>query len=300
MKKGNGFNPTQIIFAATQSCNLHCSHCFVSKIPQKLCAEDAIRFMESAKGSDIYKIGFSGGEPFLHLDFMIKVIEAAVQMEYCFDQIITNADWWKNEDNLYETLKKIYDSGYDGKFAISYDSFHGQDFCRIKTFCKTVNKIFGPENLSIQTVIDENLSEEKSAVLEKQLDILNSDFLAEIFIMPQTLQSENPKAWKSKKWFKEDYCQGPGQILFVHATGDIAPCCGFANENPNLFIGNIKNDDFQKVMKNAASSKLIQICYTKGLSSLTKQAKKAGLKGKTCDICTFCDAVCKNFNKFFD
>ena len=76
MKKGNGFNPTEIIFAATQNCNLHCRHCFVSREPQKLSSEDAIRFMKSAKNSQIYKIGFSGGEPFLHLSFMTDVIKA--------------------------------------------------------------------------------------------------------------------------------------------------------------------------------------------------------------------------------
>ena len=300
MKKGNGFNPTEIIFAATQNCNLHCRHCFVSREPQKLSSEDAIRFMKSAKNSQIYKIGFSGGEPFLHLSFMTDVIKAAVQMEFCFDQIMTNGDWWKTPEELRQTLCQIRDAGYDGKIGLSYDSFHNQDFERNKIFCKTVNDIFDEENLTVQTVIDETLSDQESDLLEKQLDILYKDYIADIFIIPQTFLSENPKAWKSKKWFKEDFCQGPGQILFVHSSGNIAPCCGFANENPTLFIGNIKEHDFQKVIENAASSKLVQICYTKGLSSLTKKAKKIGIKGKTSEICTFCDAVCKNVSSFLD
>ena len=106
-----------------------------------------------------------------------------------------------------------------------------------------------------------------------------------LYILPQSSESENPKCWQSKKWFKEDFCQGPGNILFVHSDGNIAPCCGFANENPQLFIGKI-TDSIDTILQNAKSNKMIQLCFEKGLSSVKKVAKKAH-KGKCGDICSF-------------
>ena len=294
------FNPTEIIFATTQACNLHCPHCFVSRNPKKLKATDAIAFLESCKGTDIYKIGFSGGEPFLNLDFMLEVISWAYKNEFCFDQIMTNGDWWKTEEELLSVLQKLQDAGYDGKIGLSYDNFHGQDFERIKVFAQAVNHIFGEESLNVQAVADPELGDKETEVLENQLNILAEDYCAEVYILPQTFQSADSRAWQSKKWFKEDYCEGPGQILYIHANGKIAPCCGFANENEQLFIGTI-DDNFQTVMKNAKKNKMVKLCYETGLSNYRKEIQKKihdqGKKfpGKCRDICSFCDFICKNF-----
>ncbi len=291
------FYPEEIIFASTQKCNLHCPHCFVSRSPLQLEVKDAVKFLDSCKNTSIYKIGFSGGEPFLHLDFLLEVIRAAVEREFLFDQIMTNGDWWKTDDELNSTLQTLYEAGYDGKIGLSYDSFHGQSFERIKTFASAVNKIFGEESLNVQTVTDSSLSKEKSDLLEKQLEELAENYAAEVYILPQTFTGKDEKGWQSKKWFKEDYCEGPGQILFVHASGDIAPCCGFANENPALFIGNIKTDTFEAVMKKAEANPMIKLCYKTELLSCAKQLEKEGKKlpgkGRTDDICTFCDYICK-------
>lgn len=293
------FVPSEIIFASTTLCNLHCEHCFVNRVPLKLKIEDAKSLILSCKqnkNSQIEKIGFSGGEPFLYLEFLNEIIKFARAQDLMFDQIMTNGDWWKDENDLRETLQKIYDAGYDGKIGISYDNFHAQKFERIKAFCACVNEIFGEENITIQAVADPLLDDEKSDKLEKELNLLCNDFNADIFILPQTFQGTDERGWQSKKWFKDDFCTGPGNILFVQATGDIAPCCGFANENSALFIGKI-TDSFEKIMQNASSNKMIEECFSTGLLSSAKKMEKLGTefpcKGRTNDICTFCDFLCK-------
>ena len=294
------FNPTEIIFACTTLCNLRCAHCFVERIPEKLDAEDAKKLILSCRenpNSKIEKIGFSGGEPFLAPEFLREVISFSRKNDFMFDQIMTNGVWWNNEDGLSAELKKIYDAGYDGKIGISYDNFHGQNYEKVRHFCSTVNEIFGEENINIQTVADPLLNDEKTKKLEEELNALSEDFAADIFILPQTFKCNDEHGWQSKKWFKEDFCQGPGQILFVHPTGDIAPCCGFANENRSLFIGKI-TDSFEKIMQNARKSPMIKNCYEKGLLKCAKEIAKTGKKmpenGRTDDICTFCDWLCNN------
>lgn len=281
--KTRGFEPEEIIFSVSTACNLHCEHCFINREPKKLDIEEALAFLKDcAAGGMIQKVGFTGGEPFLYMDFLLSLTKEAVMLDLLFDQIMTNGDWWKDETELRASLQKLYEAGYDGKIGLSWDSYHGQSEERMNTFINAVNDVFGENVISIQTVEGEKLPLESVPV----------------YNLPRTYQSNDKRAWNSKKWFKEDYCHGPGNILFVHADGNIAPCCGFANENPQLFIGRI-TDSYETIMNNARQNKMVNICFSEGLShyrkhKLKKQLKACGKKipGKTADICSFCDFIC--------
>ena len=326
MKKGKGFFPSEIIFSVTENCNLKCNHCYVSRKNNTLDSEKCLKFLETCT-PQIEKIGFTGGEPFLNLDFILKITEFAVKKDFLFDRIMTNGIWWNDESELLKKLSILYDSGYDGKICLSYDSFHNQNLQKTVQFIKTVLKIFGKTSLEIQSVIkfseknkkikktslfpllqelSELLSCKQKIIFQKKSTALlkivkenifeNDYFEIPVFIFPQSLESKNPESFKSRKWFKEDFCEGPGNILYVHSDGNIAPCCGFSNENSQLFIGTI-NDSFSKILENAKENKMISLCFTDGLSS---KIKKIGIKkGKTDDICTFCDFIC-NSNKFLE
>ena len=341
----HGFHPTEIIFSSTTACNLHCEHCFINRTPHKLKIADAVKLIESCVESGgqarpdgtllpvIDRIGFSGGEPFLYMDFLIEVTKAAISHDLMFDQIMTNGDWWQNEADLAATLQKLYDAGYDGKIGLSWDSYHGQTTDRMETFIRTVQEIFGEDSINIQTVEEENkggeslplartsllttpsprgsapktpensprvFACENSIASEYELTTPPADI--PVYTLPRTYTSDAPRAWQARHWFKEDYCQGPGNILYVHADGNIAPCCGFANENPALFIGTI-HDSFETIMQKAVANPMIKICYEEGLSHyrrhglkkcLRSQGKK--LPGTTGDICTLCDFVCKTIS----
>jgi len=317
-----GFHPTEIIFSSTTACNLHCEHCFINREPHKQEIADAVRLIESCveaggqPGPDgtplpvIDRIGFSGGEPFLYMDFLIEVTKAAISYDLMFDQIMTNGDWWRVEADLTATLQKLYDAGYDGKIGLSWDSYHGQSTDRMLTFIQKVQEFFGKDSINIQTVEDVG---EDSPSLQPASGLplppltggsapRNAPCFPEnipVYTLPRTYTSEDPRAWQARHWFHEDYCEGPGQILYVHADGNIAPCGGFANENSALFIGTI-HDSFETIMEKAAANPMIKICYEEGLShyrrhgikkSLRSQRKK--LPGKCSDICSFCDFVCK-------
>lgn len=295
----HNFYPTEIIFASTNSCNLNCSHCFVSKENLKLDIQKAKKIIESATSfsNQIQYIGFTGGEPFLYKEFLFEIIPFAIEKDLMFDQIMTNGVWWNSPNELNSTIQKLYDIGYDGKFGLSFDTFHNQPMNKIKTFINCIQTIFGDDTISIQSVVPFKKSEEHSALIHQ----IKKEFPSiPIFELPQTFNSSNENAWKSKKWFTEDFCQGPGNILYVHSDGNIAPCCGFANENPELFIGTI-NDNFEQILENAKTNKMIHTCFSKGLSSLqNKVEQKIKIENpsfKKCnDICSFCDYICKNLS----
>lgn len=303
------YTPDEIIFAATEACNLHCPHCFVSRNPNKLSIEQAINFInswiESAEKNtelpELQKIGFSGGEPFLYFDFIMAITNHVIEKDMMFDQIMTNGDWWKEQDELETKLQVLYEAGYDGKIGLSWDIFHNQKTERILTFIETVQNVFGPDSINIQSVVPHKALFKKNnpdyiekKLYKKQLKEIKAavkKYNLPIYYLPQSFPSDHPLAWTGKKWFYDDYCDGPGHIMYIHPTGDIAPCCGFANENPALFIGKI-TDRYETVMKNAESNKMVKLCYEEGLSSKIKDLPSR--KGKCSDICTFCDHICKN------
>lgn len=327
------FNPEEIIFCPTAECNLRCPHCFVKQDKITLDQKKSIDFLVSS-ASNIKKIGFSGGEPFLNLDFMLSLIKKTVQLDLLFDQIMTNGTWWKTTQELHSTLTKIQQAGFDGKIGLSWDIFHNQNPQKIEYFIQTVQNYFGKQSITIQSVkpyMGGSLPPSRHFVASiplstgdtpatppdietahktfqkalKKWKLTFNTFIKNhpeipVYILPQTFVSEDKRAWKNLFWFKEDYCEGPGQVLYIHANGKIAPCCGFANENEQLIIGTI-NDNFQTIIKNAQNNKMIKLCYEKGLSNCKKEIKqklqKQGKKipGKCRDICSFCDFICKNF-----
>ena len=234
---------------------------------------------------------------------------------------MTNGVWWNDELTLKNVLTDIYNTGFDGKIGLSFDSFHNQQIEKIIKFCTTVYEIWNNYSMiEIQSVINPLKNEydiENIKTIAKELNcntkfdinkktgkgliiLSNAKIFLPIFRFNQSYESDNPNAWKDKHWFKDDFCQSTGQVLFVHADGTIAPCCGFANENPELFIGTI-NDHFEQILENAKTNKMIQTCFSKGLSSLqNKVEQKIKIENpsfKKCnDICSFCDYICKNLS----
>jgi hypothetical protein len=102
-------------------------------------------------------------------------------------------------------------------------------------------------------------------------------------------------AWKDRRWFDEDFCQGPGNVFYVHPDGRIAACCGFANENSDLILGRLGIDDYESLMRAAASKPHIEHCYHTGLASTRASMEADGIRfpGKVSDPCVFCDYLCK-------
>lgn len=137
------FDPTQIMFAPTGECNLHCGHCRVERPESRLAPGPAIALLEEARDHGVDRIGFTGGEPFLAPDFLLPVIEAALRLDYSFDRLMTNGVWAKDAEALRTTLQAVADAGFDGTIALSYDSWHAQKPEEAAAFLKTVHEVFG-------------------------------------------------------------------------------------------------------------------------------------------------------------
>jgi len=316
------FHPEEIIFAPTGRCNLTCAHCRVGRGSAELSADSAVAFLDTCGEGGIERIGFSGGEPFLRLDFLVAVTKAAVDRCFFFDRLMTNGDWWNSEGELRKALEAVCEAGFDGVLGLSWDAFHAQRPERIAVFLQTVFAVWGrkdvveilsvrsPEEAAflrdVRTVAAalggsvEDIAGEPSRIVDvAYLQRSDSDpdegkgLVLPVQRFPWS-RSADEGAWGASKWFVDDYCAGPGNVFYVHPDGQIAPCCGFANENTALFIGTI-HDSYDTLMVNAAANRQVLACYESGLGSVRKRLEAEGRKfpGKTDDICFFCDVLCK-------
>lgn len=274
--------------------------------------EDSINFLKTCLGSGINRVGFSGGEPFLNQDFVFKVSAFAVEQGFVFDRIMTNGVWWKNGKHLKTSLENLFQTGFDGKIGISWDSFHNQTPEQIGEFCASAFEIWSDGSvIEIQSVVQgeqqtlfpvanftklaEILGCETKTFLnsrngEGTVILENKKYFVKIDCTPRCYKPEDPRSWGAKHWFKENYCRNTGQLLYVHPDGSIAPCCGIGNENPSLKIGSIKQS-LQEILKQAEANKYVQICFKTGLLSEVRKKNKI-FPGKTLDPCAACGMLC--------
>ncbi len=300
------FCPDEIIFSVTNKCNLKCPHCYVEQKNLSLDIEKAkflIKNSLNAKPETEWRIGFTGGEPFLNLDFLCQISKFCVENNIMFDRIMTNALWWETEDDLQTSLTRLYESGYDGKIGISLDSFHGGDFRKTAKFIFYVTKIWqNPMMCEIQATYStiktslHTLKKQKNIIklLLLELERLECDAQVRVDFNKQVFSSDSPLAWKDKKWFREDFCVPTGNIFYVHTNGSIAPCCGYSNENEKLIIGTV-DDDYETLLNNVQKNRIAKICFETGLENWRKTESKCKRKlpGKTSSPCTLCDFVCR-------
>lgn len=301
------FKPNEILFALTTNCNLNCSHCVTIKTKKNISKKVVLRFLEDCKKIGIEKVGFTGGEPFLVPDLLCVLVKETVKHGMLFDRIMTNAVWAETKTEIKNSLYKLYHAGYDGEICVSVDAFHKQDLKTVSYFIKTAIAIWKRNDIISITYVSGAREQQTHQKLQSLAQILetrltgfgksycymrNKSFFIKVLkidLSPVGKASVLKNPWDGN-WFKEDYCQGPGNTFFVMPNGDVKPCCGYATDLNDLTIGNIKQDTPKKIMNNIRKNWFIYTVFNSGLSQIRKRLQNLGIKfpGKTSNHCYFC------------
>ncbi len=303
------FRPNYISFAGTYQCNLTCAHCCVPiEWTDRLDIPTAIRFLEDAHDEGIGLLGFTGGEPFLYHEFVIALTRRAAELGFRFDKIVTNGVWFKDESQLRSILTDLRDGGFTGKLGLGVDKFHGIRTADLVTFCKTARAIFERDNILSLAYASRDphtgleLAHRIAAALDAVVEW--SDLLHRyLLVAPDLTMTLNwnhlaPVERAEKlggdwdgKWFKEDYCEGPGQALIVNPRGEVKPCCGFASDLDQLTIGNIYRDTVKQVIRNGRDHPYVGKVFREGLTAIRDEILARdpdALPGETSNHCFFC------------
>jgi radical SAM protein with 4Fe4S-binding SPASM domain len=308
------FSPHTILFSLTNKCNLSCGHCTVKKDKKTISKTAAIRFLRECREKGINTVGFTGGEPFLAIDLLCSLVKEVLRQEMFFDRIMINGVWFHKKDELKKALSKLYKIGYDGSICLSIDAFHNQNLKKVAIFIKTALSIWQRKDFISISYTAGAKDKETNLILKKLTKLLDAKFLrysgnkacikndsllirlTKIDLSPIGQASGIKNPWKSRVWFREDYCRGPGNVLFVEPSGDVKPCCGYSVDFlDELTIGNIKTDSVDKIIKNANKNRYIQGIFDSGLSRIRCRLNKLGVKfpGKTANHCFFCYYIFK-------
>ncbi len=304
------YYPEEVLFSPTTNCNLKCSHCTVKRSKKTLPIGPAVKFLHGCKRIGIKKVGFTGGEPFLAIDFLCALVKRSIKEKMLFDRITTNGVWYKNKLGLEHALRRLYGAGYDGSFSVSVDAFHKQDLKKAALFINSVAAVWA--RADAVSIIYTGLSREDetrkklkklSRLLKARLASLNGPYphikngalfikIHKIDLTPVGKAAKLKNPWDGK-WFKEDHCKGPGNIFYIMPDGSVKPCCGYATDSESLTIGNIMRDTPKRILDNARENSLVATIFDSGLSAIRKRARSMGVKfpGKTSSNCYFCHYI---------
>jgi organic radical activating enzyme len=304
------FRPRYVSFSGTYQCNLDCPHCCVPiEWPDRLDIPTAIRFLESAHAFGIRTAGFTGGEPFLYLEFVLALTRRAAALGFRFDKVMTNGLWHENVKHLTAALTALKDAGFTGKLGLSVDKFHGvRHNERLAEFCSTARRVFDRDTIvslsyasrapdqglepiqalagKLTGVIDWSPALHRHLLVSPDLTmVLNWNHLA-----PVERAERFPGGWDGT-WFEEDYCEGPGQALIVTPKGEVKPCCGFASDLDQLTIGNIYRDDVPAIVRRARRHPYVGKVFREGLTAIRNEILARdpdALPGAASNQCFFC------------
>jgi hypothetical protein len=297
------------MLAPVYQCNLSCAHCCVPiEWPDRLDIPTAVRFLEDAHARGIGMLGLTGGEPFLYPEFVQAVCRRAAELGFRFDKIMTNGVWYRDEAHLETVLGELAASDFTGKLGLSVDKFHGRHTAKAAEFCRTARRVFGRDNvvslsyasrrpeLGLAPVHD--LARELDAVVEwsdllRRYLLVGPDVTMTLnwnHLAPVERAERFTGAWDGE-WFREDYCEGPGQALIVTPRGEVKPCCGFASDLDQLTIGNIYRDSVRTIVRRARRHPYVGKVFREGLTAVRDEILARdpdALPGATTNHCYFC------------
>jgi len=305
--KTRKFRPDEILFSPTTQCNLRCAHCDIEKYRRNLPKKTALKFLSACADAGFKRVGFTGGEPFLALDFLRAITKETIRRKMLFSRIMTNGAWFKTKKELTFALNRLFCAGYDGDICISVDTFHKQDLRKVALFIKVASGIWNrPDMISIFAVKG-SLDTQTRKRLKSLAQLLNArltnnphghhfikneDLFIKIFYISLSAigKAELLKNPWDGKWFRDDFCKGPGNVFFVLPDGKVKPCCGYANDSDMLTIGSIKHDTVKKLLRNAQMNRFVWKIFRSGLHPIRRALEKSGIRfpGKTTNHCFFC------------
>lgn len=309
-RSDRGFRPNYVSFAGTYKCNLACPHCCVPiEWTDRLDIPTALHFLEDARAEGIDTLGFTGGEPFLFPEFLVALTRRGAELGFTFDKLMTNGVWFEDESHLERVLTDLRDVGFTGKIGLSVDKFHGMDVAKLATFCRTTRRVFGRDNILSLSYASRapdkglepihRLAQALDGVVEwsplLRRHLLVSDDLTMTLCWNHLATVERAEhlhgdPWDGT-WFREDYCEGPGQALIVNPRGEVKPCCGFASDLDQLTIGNIYTDRVRDVIEAGRNHPYVGRVFRDGLTAIRDDILARdpnALPGATSNHCYFC------------
>ncbi|MFQ6036596.1 MAG: radical SAM/SPASM domain-containing protein [Sedimentisphaerales bacterium] len=319
----------------TYKCNAACEFCYYHCSPQKnglMPIDTAIAAWQSLKNlvTDSAKIHLTGGEPFLHWDHLVQILEQAKKQNLGKVFFVeTNGFWAASEKIIIQQLKTLDELGME-RLKISTDPFHQEyiDIEPVRLLASLAAEILGPERVLVRwrKYLDNPIEMKglSPGQREQQYICAVSDYpcrftgraadkLAELVASipnatPKILTAERPHVERGAKYLAPPLRRGFAASMnckaeFLGAKGVHIDPFGnvFSSTCSGIIIGNINQKPLEDIWKqfHPARSEFINTLFNLGPFGLLDKAVKSGYKKAKAyaDKCHFCTSI-RQF--FFD
>jgi len=286
----------------TSKCNIVCRHCCNDSHPFHTGAvrfEDIAHLIEMARDvPSIKEIGISGGEPFLFIPLLHRVIQFAASLGFT-SSITTNGFWAKSSSSASRLLGELKASGLRA-INISTSVFH-QEFLDLRTVVNAANIALSVGlKVAINLVSTPSLSRDE---LQAALDDLCER--VEIIVMPCAATGRGATSVHQDEFTHEfviphSNCREHFKKLAVDGLGNIYPCCSPGGFTTPLLMGNVKDCSLRSILEMSTHNKLLAILESVGpqffLTFLRAAALEPALPDKFSDQCHLCNVMLSSKN----
>ncbi|WP_026508563.1 radical SAM/SPASM domain-containing protein [Butyrivibrio sp. MC2013] len=249
----NIIQPNKVALLTTNKCTASCKMCCFDCSPQNnefvdpKVVEKVIYELKTS--NSIKTIGFSGGEPFLLYDDLIKITKQVAALGV---RVVctSNGFWGNNYENAYKKLYAFQTAGLK-KLSLSVDNFHQQyiPIENIYNIIRVCKKLCIPVDIgSVLTKGTDNLNNILEGIALELVDVPH--YRAACLPVGAALKniSENEYIYDENIFEKDNKCFETSYFA-IYLNGDVYPCCSQSGVIPVLKLGNIKKHSFDDLTK---------------------------------------------------
>ena len=291
----------------TEKCNIKCAHCIFdcnhTSINQL--DESTIKNLitQAANIEMIKLIGFTGGEPFLEYDKLVRLVDFTSSIGM-MASVITNGFW---AESFGEAVKKLERLSNLNNLAVSTDRFH-QKFIPVH---KVKNVIKACHELSILCYVRISYLNDPAA----EIQLINNQLkdVEEYYVLesqPVTPSGRAASQIDAKTLFEYDVkrtpCISPDRPI-ISSVGTLLACCGppvnWGCDHP-LLLGNIHKQMLSDIIMAANLNPIVHALRVWGPIELLRLVKRQAIKeaivldlpasNEFIEMCSLCKFICTN------
>ena len=283
----------------TLQCPLACDHCVTFSSPQtkeRMTLEEAMGYIDELEGL-VEHICFTGGEVFLHLPELIKLVDKATRQGHLVSAM-TSAYWATSDGITKKKIQSLMDVGLV-ELGISLDRYH-LDFIPEERALRAARMA---DSLGLEAAI--------RVVVGKDDDY--DDYIKSLFVNSSVRVESCPVVnlgrASSKITRNEFFSLGLKQMhrcetvrsADVLPNGKVTACCGpgmyMTDQNP-LVLGNAKQEPLSEIIQRSWNNNIMKLINVSGPAGLQQQLDAENLTTTLpqnyTDICALCLAITNN------
>lgn len=243
--------------------------------------DDALAYIDQAREIPTVKlISITGGEPFLFLELLKKIISFAANRGLG-TECVTNSFWAKTELSAINVLKDLRSAGLN-VIDISVDDFHQSQipFERIR-HCFNAAKRIGLNIFIMCTVSRFSKLRLKNVVKllnDDGIYILNGETLPKILPAKLAVESGFLPVGRGSRIPENELMIGSGSLdgpckfilndIAITPSGTVLPCCSAAGLVNRMEIGNTHRKRLGTIIREAYGRSIIKMLIEKGPKAL--------------------------------